>query len=31
MKVSLDGLNKSQMEAFVRLLEERGEELFPGK
>lgn len=31
MKVSLDGLNKSQMEAFVRFLEERGEELFPGK
>ena len=31
MKVSLDGLNRSQMEAFVRFLEERGEELFPGK
>ena len=31
MKVSLDGLNKRQMEAFVQFLEERGEELFPGK
>jgi ParB family chromosome partitioning protein len=31
MRVSLDGLNKKQMEAFMRFLEERGEELFPGK
>jgi ParB family chromosome partitioning protein len=31
LKVSIDGLNKGQMESFLRFLEERGDEIFPGK